>query len=189
MFYWNKNDPRVHFNDLRSEEKELCDGRKLIVSPDTNWDFTDLPVPSQMYYMVVFDPPHLLNAGENSWLKAKYGVLPDDWKHFIKQGFDECMRVLKPNGTLIMKWSSNQIPAKDVLKAIGVKPILGTRKSKKNYWWVFMKEDTPRKPKGISITWDCRVANCPACNAFIREIEDENQCHKCGQRLDWSKDD
>lgn len=139
MFYWDKNDPRVHFNDLRSEEKELCDGRKLIVSPDTNWDFTDLPVPSRSYYMVIFDPPHLLNAGEKSWLKAKYGVLPDDWKHFIKQGFDECMRVLKPNGTLIMKWSSNQIPAKDVLKAIGVKPILGTRKSKKNYWWVFMK--------------------------------------------------
>ncbi len=139
MFYWNKNDPRVHFNDIRKEEKELCDGRKMIVSPDSNWDFTNLPVPDNTYNMVVFDPPHLLHAGEESWLKAKYGTLPKNWKEFIKQGFDECMRVLKPNGTLVMKWSCNQISGSEILKAIETKPILGTRRSKKNYWWIFMK--------------------------------------------------
>lgn len=72
MLYFDKNDDRVHFNDLSTEEKELCDGRKLVVSPETNWDFTQLPVPDESFYMVVFDPPHLLHAGDDSWLKAKY---------------------------------------------------------------------------------------------------------------------
>ena len=34
----------------------------------------------------------------------------------IRQGFKECFRVLKPNGTLIFKWNEVQFPVKDVLK-------------------------------------------------------------------------
>lgn len=34
MFYFDKHDPRVLFQDIRSKEMTLCDGRKFSVSPD-----------------------------------------------------------------------------------------------------------------------------------------------------------
>lgn len=78
--------------------------------------------------------------GDNSWLKIKYGRLPkDDWTSYISDGFAECMRVLKPTGTLLFKWSSNQISFSDVFKAIGQKPILGDRRGRTR-WSVFIKE-------------------------------------------------
>lgn len=76
---------------------------------------------------------------KNSWLAKKYGVLPLDWKPYIKAGFDECMRVLKPHGTLIFKWNEDQIQFSEVLKAIGRKPLFGDKRSKTR-WTVFMKE-------------------------------------------------
>ena len=37
----------------------------------------------------------------NNYMAKKYGKLDKSWKETIKSGFDECMRVLKPYGTLI----------------------------------------------------------------------------------------
>lgn len=67
-------------------------------------------------------PPHLVKAGDNSWLAKKYGKLSSAWPQDIKQGFDECMRVLKPNGTLIFKWNEEQIKLKEILNCINYKP-------------------------------------------------------------------
>ena len=36
------------------------------------------------------------------------------WKDMIKKGFQECFRVLKPNGTLIFKWNECRIPIKEI---------------------------------------------------------------------------
>ena len=33
----------------------------------------------------MFDPPHLLKVGKNSWLAKKYGKLPEDWPRVIKR--------------------------------------------------------------------------------------------------------
>lgn len=54
------------------------------------------------------------------------------------RGFDECMRVLKPNGTLIFKWNEEQIKLSEVLKCFSQKPLLGNKRSK-THWLVFMK--------------------------------------------------
>lgn len=82
---------------------------------------------------------HLMQRGDKSWLKIKYGLLPkDDWQSYISYGFAECMRVLKPTGTLLFKWSSDQISFRDVFKAIGQKPILGDRRGRTR-WSVFIK--------------------------------------------------
>lgn len=56
----------------------------------------------------------------------------------IKAGFDECMRVLKPTGTLLFKWSNNQIPFNKVFNVIDQKPILGDRRGTTR-WSVFIK--------------------------------------------------
>ena len=92
----------------------------------------------ERYPPVVFDPPHLIHAGENSWLSQKYGTLPVDWKPYLKAGFDECMRVLKPDHTLIMKWNEQQIRTADMLKVINHRPLFGDRRSKTR-WLCFMK--------------------------------------------------
>lgn len=48
---------------------------------------------------------------------------------------------------------------------------------------------TPQKPKGISVSFDGRVANCPCCNTFIREQDQKPNICKCGQVFDWSEED
>lgn len=147
MFYFDKQNPDVLFMDIRNEEHvigsyETKDGvkeRKLVVSPDVVADFTNMPFSDNSFYMVVFDPPHLLHAGESSWLDKKYGVLnKDTWKEDLSKGFEECMRVLKPNGTLVFKWNTEQIDMNKVLSLFSKKPIFGDKRSKTR-WIVFMK--------------------------------------------------
>lgn len=110
----------------------------LEVSPGTFYDFRYLPYPSDSFKMVVFEPPHLIKAGANSWLAIRYGMLSEDWEKQLKEGFDECMRVLDQYGTLIFKWNDDQIKLSEVLKVFGQKPLFGDKRSKK-HWCVFMK--------------------------------------------------
>ena len=124
--------------DNRELEDTLCDGRKLEIKPDVIADFRNMPFGDKSFKLVVFDPPHLIKAGENSWLAKKYGRLSNTWQKDIKQGFDECMRVLDDYGVLIFKWNEEQIPLKKLLKVIGVEPLFGNKRSK-THWLVFMK--------------------------------------------------
>jgi len=143
MFWYDKHEPHTTYIDNRSEVGQFKDRdyiRNVVVAPDIIGDFRKLPFEDNEFDLVIFDPPHLINAGDNSWLKIKYGLLPkDDWQSYISYGFAECMRVLKPTGTLLFKWSSAQISFSDVFKAIGQKPILGDRRGKTR-WSVFIKE-------------------------------------------------
>ena len=138
MFWFDRENPNVIFADNRRLRTTLCDGRTLVIEPDMIIDFRNMPFDDDTFNLVVFDPPHLINAGEKSWLRKKYGTLPKDWKPYIKAGFDECMRVLKRGHTLIFKWNEEQIKTAEVLKAIGQNPLFGDRRSKTR-WMVFLK--------------------------------------------------
>ena len=84
-------------------------------------------------------PPHLIQAGQKSWLRLKYGCLDKDtWKVDINQGFNECMRVLEKNGVLIFKWNEDQIKLKELLSVLGTEPLFGDKRAK-THWLVFMK--------------------------------------------------
>lgn len=140
MFWFDKKNEDTIFIDNRTLEDTLCDGRRLIIKPDIVADFRDMPFDDNTFYLVVFDPPHLKQAGKNSWLAKKYGTLDKDtWPQDIRQGFNECMRVLKPNGTLIFKWNEEQIKMKDILKVIEYKPLFGNKRAK-THWLVFIKQ-------------------------------------------------
>ena len=139
MFWFDKENPNVIYADNRELETVLCDGRTLSIKPDVIMDFRNMPFKDETFQMVVFDPPHLIRAGENSWLAQKYGKLPADWIPYIKSGFNECMRVLKPYGTLIFKWNDEQIRLSEVLANIEYKPLFGDKRAK-THWVVFMKE-------------------------------------------------
>ena len=77
MFWFDKNNPDVEFCDCRELNANLCDGRKLIIKPDIITDFTNLPFDDNTFWHVVFDPPHMITLGENSWMAKKYGVLKE----------------------------------------------------------------------------------------------------------------
>ena len=138
MFWFDKQNPDVIYADNRELETTLCDGRTLLIKPDIKMDFRNMPYDNNTFKVVVFDPPHLKNAGSGSWLAKKYGVLPKEWTVYLKQGFDECMRVLELNGLLIFKWNEDQIKTTDILKCFEKKPLLGDQRGKTR-WIVFMK--------------------------------------------------
>lgn len=139
MFWYDKNNPNVMFMDKRHLEESLPGGRELVVDPDIVADFRDMPFADSSFYLVVFDPPHLIHAGEKSWLARKYGTLdPITWKSDLQRGFNECMRVLKPYGTLMFKWSEGQIPTNEVLRLFDQEPLFEDKRSKTR-WIAFMK--------------------------------------------------
>ena len=141
MCWFDKGNPDALFMDCRSEETTLCDGRMLEIKPDVVGDFRKMPFPDNAFYIVLFDPPHLNKLGESSWMAKKYGRLLPSWKDDIRQGFEECMRVLKPNGTLIFKWNEEQIKVRQILDIIPYNPLFGhpTGRSGKTIWMCFMK--------------------------------------------------
>jgi len=143
MFWFNKQNPDTLYADIREESHVLCDGRELHIKPDIVCDFRAMPFPDEVFKLVVFDPPHLKNAGPNGWQGKKYGILSDNWKNDIMQGFSECMRVLEIGGTLIFKWNEDQIKVSEILKAIGYVPLFGHKsgKQQKTHWLTFIKED------------------------------------------------
>ncbi|WP_232508399.1 class I SAM-dependent methyltransferase [Qipengyuania flava] len=147
MFWFDRDHPEALFCDIRDEEHWLTDAsspggkRHLRIAPDMVADFTNLPFADNSFPLIVFDPPHLVKAGRNSWLAKKYGKLGRDWREDIASGFRECFRVLSANGTLIFKWNENDIPVSQIVELSPHAPLFGNRNGKlnKSHWLVFMK--------------------------------------------------
>lgn len=144
--WFNKTNPLAVYCDIRRETHELkwikqCRTRPCVIDPDMLADFTDLPFPDNEFSLVVMDPTHLEGLTEKSWARMKYGTLSGDWETILKEGFDECMRVLKPDGVLVFKWSEVQIPTAHILEVIGKQPLFGHKSGKKSNtnWLCFMK--------------------------------------------------
>lgn len=139
MFWFDKQNEDVTFMDKREQYEELPTGHVINVQPDVLADFREMPFDDETFWHVVFDPPHLLHAGEKSWLAKKYGKLDKTtWQEDLTRGFNECMRVLKTNGTLVFKWNEDQIKLSEVLKCFERKPLYGNKRAK-THWVVFIK--------------------------------------------------
>lgn len=159
MFYFDKHDERVLFQDIRKVDTTLCDGRHFVVNPDIQCDFTNMPYPDETFQMVVFDPPHLLySRGKKTkmveqsgilsektiptgYQHIKYGALYFDWRDMISKGFKECFRVLKTGGFLIFKWNETDVKVSEVLQLTTEKPVFGHKSGKRSntHWICFMK--------------------------------------------------
>lgn len=141
MMWLDRAHPDAIFGDKRRERHTLCDGRTLRIEPDTVMDFRALPFADGSFNLVAFDPPHLLRAGQKSWLRAKYGVLGENWRDDLRAGFAECFRVLDSDGVLVFKWAEDQVRIADVLSLTPIKPLFGHLTGRKGltHWMVFMK--------------------------------------------------
>ena len=160
MFYFDKSDKRVLFQDIRKIKTTLCDGRTFEVSPDVQCDFTDMPYEDGTFSMVVFDPPHLVysrgkkskmvdmygslseRAKPTGYQQIKYGALYSDWRDMLSKGFKECFRVLKHGGFLIFKWNETDVKVSEILKLTPEKPVFGHISGKRSntHWICFMKD-------------------------------------------------
>lgn len=143
-FYFDKKDSRVLFGDIREKETHLLtNGQTIHIEPDQVMDFRNLPFEDNSFQCVVFDPPHLFNLSEKSWIRKKYGVLNKmTWQDDIAKGFAECFRVLKPKGTLIFKWNETSVLLKDILTLTDQIPVLGHPSGKRmgTHWVLFLKD-------------------------------------------------
>lgn len=139
MMWFEKNHPEVLYVDKRKGSFKSSNGFLNEVNPDMEIDFTDMPFPDNSFHLVVFDPPHRTDLGHNSWMANQYGKLLPSWETDLRAGFDECMRVLKPNGTLIFKWNEKQIKTRKILDLITHKPLFGHNTTKHTIWMTFMK--------------------------------------------------
>ena len=164
MFWFDRNNPDVVFCDIRSIDNELIwqskDGKQsryLTIAPDRICDVTALPFEDESFWHIVFDPPHLTSICDNAWLAKKYGKLEGKWEDFIHDGFEECWRVLKPNGTLIFKWSEVDITVKEVLSVIPHNPLYGHRSGKHmtTHWMAFIKEAEQTEPSSSEKPNNC----------------------------------
>lgn len=142
MMWFNKQNKDVLYADIRTETHVLED-RTIFITPDIEIDFRNMPFENNSFKLVVFDPPHLNQLGSTSWMAKKYGRLTSTWETDIKQGFDECMRVLDINGILIFKWSENQIKVNKIIEIIRQTPLFGHPSGKANQtiWMTFMKSN------------------------------------------------
>ncbi len=147
MMWFDKYNKKVLFADKRFEEKDMSAYKinygKKNCDPDLIYDFRNMPFNDDSFYHVVFDPPHVRNISTDSVIGFSYGSLnKNTWQEDLKKGFDECFRVLKPNGTLIFKWNEVDIPISKILKIIDKEPLYGHRSGKtmKTHWVAFLKD-------------------------------------------------
>ena len=148
MFWFDAKNPNVLFVDNRRLKKQVIwkstNGnatRYCTIEPDLLADFRHLPFPDGSFWHIVFDPPHLSTLSDRAWMAKKYGKLPKDWRPLIHDGFHECWRVLKPNGTLIFKWNEHEIKVREILDCIGIEPLYGHKsgRASKTHWMAFVK--------------------------------------------------
>ena len=141
MMWFDKQHISTVYADIRNEKHILCDGRSLEIHPDIVMDFRNMPFDDNSFSLVVFDPPHLNKLGKETWMGKKYGTLLPTWESDIRAGFDECMRVLKPDGVLVFKWNEIQIKLNKILSIIPQRPLFGHTSGKhgRTIWMIFMK--------------------------------------------------
>jgi len=148
--WFDKHDERALYLDRRCEDYDISpnaaypNGGTLRIRPDIIGDFTDIKQPDNSFWHIVFDPPHIPQKNPTALLTKQYGSLSGEWRDMLRQGFKECFRVLKPNGTLIFKWNECRVPIKEILELTEVKPLYGHKSGKKmqTHWVAFIKEET-----------------------------------------------
>lgn len=141
--WFNKHNPLALYMDIRREthvDTYPCGTKTNVIDPCVVGNFSKMDFPDETFRLVVFDPPHINQEG-TSQITKKYGSLQGDWREMLRSGFEECFRILKPEGVLIFKWNECRFPVADILKLTDRKPLFGHRSGKKmgTHWVTFIK--------------------------------------------------
>lgn len=143
-----KDADRVVYADRRVVESgELEEQPGWSCEPDVITDCRALPFKSGVFDLVCFDPPHRITDGGMSQLsgviETKYGALrAETWQADLRDSFTELWRVLRPGGTLTLKWADTAKSNESVLGQLPETPLYGVSRAKGKgevSWWVFHK--------------------------------------------------
>jgi SAM-dependent methyltransferase len=192
-FWFDKQDKRALFVDKRAgvypRTHSDTPRAPVVVAPDWQGSFTDLPFPNNTFCHVVFDPPHIVESSESGNLAKYYGVLRGDWRVELRRGFAECFRVLCPGGTLIFKWNELSVPVREILALTPEKPLYGHKSGKlsKTHWIAFMKgEESPvlgEESPAQDTVEICHTApntgNTPCCYQCGNKLDLRYWCYDC----------
>lgn len=152
-----KNHPYVTFMDKRKGKfvsyQSPKDKRTFVVNPDVVATWDNMPFEDESFDMVVFDPPHIIKKQKTpSRLEIQYSYLDkDNWQQILKDAFVNLFRVLKQDGTLILKWCESNKPIEDILKLSPYQPLFANKtinhnpKSKDSYMVIFLKHRLERE--------------------------------------------
>ena len=146
MLWFEKNYPDALYMDKTPRSKRSSSHRpNWCCVPDIVADFRKMPFQENTFDLVVFDPPHA-NISLTSQIGIEYGSL--NGLAEVRDGFHECMRVVRPRGVVIFKWADVKYSVREVLDAIDYLPLFGhtTGKSGKTKWLCFIKENDLEKP-------------------------------------------
>ena len=203
-FWFDKNDDRVVYMDKRNEiitrpDISSTGGKRVLeIKPDVQADFSNLPYLSETFSLVVFDPPHMLTLGANSYMARQYGKLSGEWRDMLRRGFSECFRVLKVDGVLIFKWNEAEVNLSDVLSLTEQHPLFGHKTNTKmnTHWVTFMKDEdrtSCAKSPAQNTKEICHTApntqgdaiksrhwECPKC--LTRSFGGGGYCTNCGTK-------
>jgi len=151
--WFQKNHPFVTFMDKRNGKYYFItpSGKKKCtkVNPDIVSEWKDAPFPDNYFDMVIFDPPHIIRGEKTTGkLILDYGKLNcKTWEQELKVGIKKLFKILKPEGTFILKWNECNKPINKIIKLFPYQPLFGTRTglNNKNIWLVFLKYDVNDK--------------------------------------------
>jgi len=145
----SKDADRVVFVDRRVVPAGEIDAQPgWSVAPDVQADYRQLPFADSEFDLVCFDPPHRVTDGGmkaiSGIIETKYGCLnAETWQADLRAAFDELWRVLRPGGTLTMKWNDAMRDGDAILSQLPETPLYGTNSAKpdtETEWWVFHKD-------------------------------------------------
>ena len=144
QFWFNKNHKNTIYLDIRREQKGFVKQRHNIeIQPDVLADFKQLPFINNSFKLVIIDPPHIIADGPLFVMTKKYGwLMQDTWWQDIRNGINECWRVLEEYGILIFKWNEEEVRVRHILELVKHKPLVGhtTGSKSKTLWITFIKE-------------------------------------------------
>ena len=138
----DKENEKTVFIDIRSVEKGTISLQpNWCVTPDIIADYRDMPFEDESFRLVVWDIPHKIKS-DTGIITTKYGNLGESWKEDLQKGFNEIMRILKPEGILNLKFNDLDIAFKEILSIFPFLPIYGTPTKKgvnNTAWFIYIK--------------------------------------------------
>ena len=129
-FEKNIHDGVVYIDHRVMKPLKLPNGRNWEILPDIKAKWQALPFRDNVFSCIYFDPPQIFakrKKKETMVMKITYDVLdPWTWRETIRKAFFEFMRVLKPDGVIVLKWNETGKSLDEFLDCCPLKPMFGT---------------------------------------------------------------